>query len=134
MAFESFPELREQIEREAFSPNALFFILLPFCREAHRRRDEDALERVYLFAGWCHHRGDRGGLGNAVAVSFYEHLFDDWSIRDEVAEWLDPEIAQAIWPLWEVRLDPTQLGELREPLARARERPRRAWLHGHRPG
>jgi hypothetical protein len=104
-----------------------------FCRDAHHRDDEDTLERVYLFAAWCYHQRRGSDLGNAVAVSFYEHLFDDWSIRDQVAKWLEPEIVDGIWPLWEARLDPEHISELRQTLARAQQRPRRAWIPGDRP-
>jgi hypothetical protein len=84
-----FPELRDDLaEDEPLTPHLVFFALLPFVFEAHRRGDEDALRRTYGFAKWCH---DARDLENAVAVSFYEHVFDDWSLRREVSRgWILP--------------------------------------------
>lgn len=103
----------ERIDVDAFSPYALFFVLLPFVRDAHRRGDTDAVRRTYAFAQWCHHQRSGSERPNAVAVSFYEHLFDDWSLREQVAPWLSPNVTRDIWPLWEARLDDAKLAEVR---------------------
>lgn len=113
-ALELFPELTDDIARDAFSPNALFFELLPFARDAHRQHDDDALHRVYGFAQWCHHQRRGSQLPNAVAVAFYEHLFDDWGLREQTAPWLSPAVAADVWPLWQARLDTAKLNALRE--------------------
>lgn len=112
-ALEAFPELTEKIDVEAFSPYALFFVLLPFVRDAHRRGDTDAQRRTYAFAQWCHHQRSGSELPNAVGVAFYEHVFDDWSVREQVAPWLSPNVTRDIWPLWEDRLDSAKLAEVR---------------------
>lgn len=96
------------------SINLFLFEVLPFVRDAHRTGDEDALRRGYEFAAWCHRQG--GALANAVAVSFYEHLFDSWDIHENVMRWLDPQIARECWPLCEERLEPNQLTLLRQRL------------------
>jgi hypothetical protein len=111
-ALELLPELRKEIETEAFSPHALFFELLPFVRNAHAQDDDDALRRAYSFAQWCHHQRRGSDLPNAVGVSFYEHLFDDWSHHRAVVPWLSPTVRRDIWPLWQRRLDAQQLNEL----------------------
>lgn len=112
-ALEAFPELTEKIHEDAFSPYALFFVLLPFVRDAHRCGDTDVVRRTYAFAQWCHHQRRGGELPNAVAVAFYEHLFDDWSLREQVAPWLSPSVTRDIWPLWEARLDSAKLADVR---------------------
>lgn len=116
-ALELFPELREEIEGDdVFSPISLFFELLPFALDAHRRADDEALRRVYGFAQWCHHQRAGSDLPNAVGVAFYEHLFDEWELRDEVAPWLSPAVARDVWQLWEARLAPGELKTLRRLL------------------
>jgi hypothetical protein len=88
-----------------------FFDVLPFVLGAHRSGDGDALRRGYGFAEWCFRHG--GELENAAGVAFYEHLFDEWDVHDDVVRWLDPGIARACWPLLEVRLDAEKLAFLR---------------------
>jgi hypothetical protein len=110
-----FPELRADFaEDKPLTLYLVFYTLLPFVREAHRRGDEDALRRVYEFAYWCHRHRD---LENAVGVGFYEHLFDDWSLRREVIPWLSPDVRSDILSLWEYRLESHQMAELRLLLA-----------------
>ena len=81
-------------------------------RDAHRRGDDDALARAYAFAQWCHHQRAGSDLPNAVGVAFDEHLFDDWSLRHDVAPWLEPSLREAVWPLWAARLAPGRVDEL----------------------
>ena len=58
------PEIwRDESVRE--TPYQLFFELLDFVRDAHRRQDHDALRRSYEFAGWCLRQG--ADLQNAVS-------------------------------------------------------------------
>jgi hypothetical protein len=114
-----FPELHDQINTDAFSPYALFFLLLLFSRDAHRRNDEDALRRIYGFAQWCHHQRAGSELPNAVDVTFYEHLFDDWSLRDQIIPWLSPKTRTDLWPLWNARLDEAKLNDLRQVFDRS---------------
>lgn len=83
-ALEIFPELASKIDEDAFSPYALFFMLLPFSEQAHRRGDNDSLRRVYGYAQWCHHQRHGSDLPHAVGVAFSEHLFD-WGLREQIA-------------------------------------------------
>jgi hypothetical protein len=116
-ALRLFPELHDQIEGgDAFSPYAFFFLLLPFARDAHKRGDQEALRRVYGFAQWCHHQRAGSELPNAVDVAFYEHLFDDWSLREQTVAWLSPTIRTDLWPLWKLRLDEQKTAPLRQLL------------------
>jgi len=81
-------------------------------RAAHRAEQDDLLRRIYGFADWC--RGHRAeDPRTAVGAAFYEHLFDDWSIREDVASWLSTAVVQDAWPLWESRLPPKKIAELR---------------------
>lgn len=115
------PELREELSDEkGLTPGLMFFSLLEFVRDAHRRADDDALRRAYGLAQWCHHQRDGSDLPNAVAVCFYEHLFDDWSLRHDVIPWLSPGVRQAILVLWERRLSDGKAGELRSLLKEPR--------------
>jgi hypothetical protein len=112
-AAELLPELwADEDDRE--TPYLFFFAVLPFVRDAHRRRDDDALRRGYAFARWCLQQG--GDLGNAAGVSFYEHLFDSWDVHADVLRWLDATVVDECWPLWEARLDRNKLAVIRSHL------------------
>jgi len=50
-------------------------------------------------------------------VSCYEHVFDAWELRDEVARWLPSQVAQRARPLWEWRLPAERLAEVDRLLA-----------------
>jgi len=113
IALELFPEADEFTIDDWFSSYALFFWLLPFSRAAHQRDDEDALRRSYGFAQWCWHQRRGSELRNAVAVSFYEHLFDHWKLHEQVVPWLELGVRSSIWTLWEDRLDQDKRKELR---------------------
>lgn len=79
--------------------------------EAHRAGDEETLRRVYGFASWCFQQPEQF-LSNAIVVSFYEHVFDDWKLRDDVAHRLTPEIVAKVRPLWEWRWSTERLAEV----------------------
>jgi hypothetical protein len=98
--------------------NEALFELLPLVFSAHRRGDDHQLREIYAFAQWCHHQRAGSALSNAAAVSFYEHLFDDWSLREAVVPWLSPSVREAILPLWERRLPPARAQDLLTLLAR----------------
>src|SRR5262245_25216367 len=93
-----------------YSVYALWFELLPLAQAAHREDDDDLLRRIYAFAGWCWEAGS--DLSNAVAVSFYEHLFDEAWMRPHVAPWLTREIRLELRPLWEARLSPDDMRDV----------------------
>jgi hypothetical protein len=111
-AIDAFPELRRELndDSEIFSVYALWFELLPLAKQAHRDGNDDILQRIYGFADWCHL--ERGELGNAVAVSFYEHLFDERWMRPLVVGWLAPRVSEDIHPLWEARLSSDEMREV----------------------
>ncbi|PRY45961.1 hypothetical protein CLV43_101225 [Umezawaea tangerina] len=79
--------------------------------EAHRAGDEETLRRVYGFALWCFQQPEQF-LSNAIMVSFYEHVFDDWELRDDVAHRLTPEVVAKVRPLWEWRWSTERLAEV----------------------
>jgi hypothetical protein len=110
-ALEAFPEAANDDDamRSTFG---LFFWLLPAVAEAHRTGDTDFARRAYGYAQWAHHQRAGSNLGNAADVGFYEHLFDDWSLREHIAPWLDSSIRREVWTLWSARLDVEQLDEL----------------------
>jgi hypothetical protein len=118
-AIDAFPELRRELndKHEIYSVYALWFELLPRAAEVHRRGDEDFLRRVYGFAEWCDRQ--TGDLRNAVAVSFYEHLFDEPWMRPLVVPWLTPRVIGELRPLWEEMLAPDDWREV-ENLLRSR--------------
>lgn len=112
-AAELLPELWAD-EDDRQTPSLFFFAVVPFVRDGHRRGDDEALGRAYRFAKWCLRQG--GDLRNAAGVSFYEHLFDSWDVREDVVRWLDAEVVQECWELWEARLDTEKLAFLRAKL------------------
>ena len=93
---------------ESWSVHVYFGELLDLVRDAHRRQDCDVLLRAYGFAQWCLDQPGRF-LANAAVVSFYEHLFDDWELRHEVAGRLPEEVVRRVRQLWEWRLPAEQL-------------------------
>ena len=110
-AIEAFPELHTALNdaEEIFSPYALWFELLPMVREAHRSNDVDLLTRIYTYAAWSSQQAE---LSNAVATSFYEHLFDEQWMRPLVPQWLSPHVVENIYPLWQQMLAPDALAEV----------------------
>jgi hypothetical protein len=124
-ALEVMPELRQLLEseEEIFSPNALWFELLPRVREAHRADDRVFLKRACGYAEWCRVQPDRE-IWNAVGVSFYEHLFDQPWMRPLAAPWLSEGAVADAWQLWEGRLPAAAMAEVRA-LLRDRRRRRR---------
>lgn len=84
--------------------------------EAHREGDREVLGRVYGFAHWCFRQPERF-LSDASVVSFYEHVFDEWELCDEVAPWLPAEVVDRVRPLWEWRWSKERLSEVDRLLA-----------------
>ena len=111
-ALEAFPELQTELNDagEIFSVYALWFELLSLVEDAHRTHNEEMLRRIYGYADWCRQQSDE--LGNAVAVAFYEHLFDEPWMRPLVVPWLSPRIISDIRPLWVAQLAPDDMKEV----------------------
>ena len=100
--FRPSPELSAVVERESWSCHVFLSELWQLALEAHRDGDREVLGRVYGFAHWCFRQPERF-LSDASVVSFYEHVFDEWDLRDEVAAWLPAEVVDRVRPLWEWR-------------------------------
>lgn len=119
-AINLFPELSRDFSIPDYSLYQLFSDLLPRVEQAHADDDEAFLKRVYGFAAWCASQ-EAKELRNPVGVAFYEHLFDRWNQRHRVVPWLSPQVIADSWSLWEMRLNPSQLAELRQLFANRRE-------------
>lgn len=105
------PELSDVVERESWSCHVFLSELWHLALEAHREADGETLGRVYGFAHWCFRQPEQF-LSNASVVSFYEHVFDEWDLRDEVAPWLPSEVVAKVRPLWEWRWSTERLAEV----------------------
>ncbi|GLZ32617.1 hypothetical protein Lesp02_48050 [Lentzea sp. NBRC 105346] len=110
------PELRGAAEHESWSCHVFFSELYQLVMEAHRAGDDDVLRRAYGFAHWCFQQSEQF-LENAALVSFYEHVFDDWDLRDEVAPWLPIDVLPKVRALWEWRWPAERLTEVDRLLA-----------------
>ncbi len=119
-AIDAFPEFRKELELEDYSVYQLFFDLVPRVEQAHADGDEQFLKRAYGFASWCAAQKAKD-LWNAAGVAFYEHVFDRWNQRHAVVPWLSPQVIADSWGLWEMRLNASQLAELRQLFASRRE-------------
>ncbi len=110
------PELRDVAMTEEWSCHVFFSELSQLAMEAHREQDDDVLRRAYGFAHWCFHQPEQF-LENAALISFYEHVFDDWDLREEVAAWLPVDVLPKVRALWEWRWPKEQLDEVDQLLA-----------------
>ncbi|QFZ16114.1 DUF7674 family protein [Saccharothrix syringae] len=110
------PELSAVVERESWSCHVFLAELWQLALEAHRDGEHDVLRRAYSFAHWCFRQPERF-LSDASVVSFYEHVFDEWELRDEVAPWLPAEVVARVRPLWEWRWPQERLVEVDRLLA-----------------
>lgn len=119
-ALKLFPMLRRELNDREYSIYMLYFDLLPMVREAHQGNDREVLSRVYGFADWCL-RQEAQDLWNSAAVAFYEHLFDERKDWSSIVPWLSPTAINGCWPLWEQRLTPAEMKELRHLIDRRNE-------------
>ena len=106
-------------EDDIFSIYILFGDLLDLLKGAHREGDEDMLRRIYGYASWAREQPD-DDIQNAAGVSFYEHLFDERWMRPLVISWINGTIVREYMGLWEFRLSPDDLDEVRQLLHRGR--------------
>jgi hypothetical protein len=116
-ALESFPELaRELTADDVDSTYAMWRdVFLPLTNDAYQREDADLLARIFDYAAWSA-RCPAKQVWNAVAVSFYEHLFDvartpRWI--DCVAKLTPRDVINDVWMLWEDQLSEGELRRLR---------------------
>jgi hypothetical protein len=114
-ALKRFPELRRDLNAPDYSIYQLFFDLLPMVREGHRDHNCEVLRRIYGFADWCIQQKTKEPL-NAAVVAFYEHLFDEPCLWDDITQWLTPLAIEGCLPCWEARLRPRQFGRLQKLL------------------
>ena len=121
-ALELFPDLRVEIEPSDATIYAVFFELLPRCREAHDRGDAGELAKIYGFAEWCF-RQKAKDLWNAAGVAFYEHLGDSQATLRAMPKWVKPDIFAEIQPLLAARMDPSTFEELRKSYGSRRMAP-----------
>ena len=82
-AIDLFPDLRNELQSGELSTYLLFGELLSKLCEAHQTDDETTLKAIYGFAEWCS-KQKAEHLWNAAGVSFYEHVFDRWELREKV--------------------------------------------------
>jgi len=118
-AIEAFPELRRDFEEPGTTIYMVFFDLLPRVREAHNRGDIPELQRIYDFAQWCF-RQKTQDLWNAAGVAFYEHLVDETITREQIPNWLPPDVFNGCKGLFQARLTTEEFRELCEKYARRR--------------
>jgi hypothetical protein len=117
---ELFPDLRIEINHADSSLYLIFGELVHRALAAHQTNDEVTLGKLYGFAAWCNDSRSFD-LWNPVGVSFYEHLFDhskDRALWADIAHWVGPRIADDVWGLWEWRLTPEEMAELRKVFAK----------------
>lgn len=108
-----FPDLRHEVQCRDFSIYMVYFELLPRVRIAHEQSDLDTLSDIYGFAEWCFEQKAKD-LWNSAAVAFYEHLFDlHRTFWPEIVRWLPPMAINSCWGLWEFRLLPEDVVEIR---------------------
>lgn len=115
-ALEQFPELRPSLNDPEYTIYRLFFDLLPMAVEAHRAGDDLRLAPIYEYDEWCA-REPSEQLWNPAGVAFYEHLFDQPSLRSAVPRWLSSDIRTNHMGLWEARLAPKDFSEVKKLLA-----------------
>ena len=83
--------------------------------DAHRVGNEDLLRRIYGYAAWSFEQRDNESV-NAVAVAFYEHLFDEPWMRPLVVPWLNTDVVKGVRALWEARLEPDEMRDVEKLL------------------
>ena len=106
-AFALFPELQTDSQGWTTSYQC-FFDLLPLALKAHKCRDDNLLSRIYGFAEWCL-RSKSKDLWNSAGTCFYESIFDEPNLWQEVLPWLSPYVVENCLSLWSDRAGVTDL-------------------------
>jgi hypothetical protein len=102
---ECFPDLRRKFSDTRFGKYTIwqvFFDLLPRMQSAIAEGDLRTTAAIFAFTEWCAMQYS-GEIESAVAVAFYEHVFDEREIWDGVVPFLSPTIIRQYWKLWETR-------------------------------
>jgi hypothetical protein len=110
-ALRFFPTVQEPLNSREYTIYQLFFDLLPMVCDAHAANDREMLRKIYGFAQWCLCQKSED-LWNSAGVAFYEHLFDKPELWRHVVPWLSPQVILQCRPLWEARLQPSQLEDV----------------------
>ena len=113
----NFPGVATELSEPNYTIYQLFFDLTPMAEQAHKNHDTDSLGRIYGFAEWCLHQTDKD-LWNSAGVAFYEHLFDERSLWDQIVPWLSTEVISQVQGLWEMMLPREEYQELTKVLAK----------------
>ena len=92
----------------------VFRELWPLCQLAHEKGDTEALRWTYDFAEWCSVTDVEGDeeLGNAVGVSFYEHVISSPIVREQLPDWISLSRFEQLSGLFEYWLKPEEYEEL----------------------
>lgn len=112
-AADTFPTLAEEIIEPEYTLYDLLFEFLPFIREAAVKKDQSLLKAVFDYASWCSSQKDEY-ISNAVAVGFYEHLFDDRNYWGVIVQYLDPKFIKEYWTLYLHRHDAGEIKEIKD--------------------
>jgi hypothetical protein len=120
-ALASFPELRDglEVEDDIFSIYILLGELLDLLKVPIARATRTCFGASTSNASWAREQADDDSR-NAADVSFYEHLFDERWMRPLVIPWINSAVVRDYMGLWEFRLSPTDLDEVRRLLHQAR--------------
>jgi hypothetical protein len=121
------PELRRELQAPRTTVMLTFFELRWLCRDAHRSRNLDLLERIYGFAAWCARHPARE-VWNAAGVGFYEHLPDDPVTLADFTRWVPHDVFRDVETLLHNRLGAQGVAALRLQYQKRSASPRRRRL------
>ena len=93
----------------------VFHELWPLCQVAHEKGDTEALRWTYDFEEWCSVTDVEGDveLGNAVGVSFYEHVISSPVVREQLPDWISRSRFEQLEGLFEAWLTAEEFEELK---------------------
>ena len=77
------------------------------------------LQKIYGYAEWCF-RQKAKDLWNAAGVAFYEHLGDTPETRDEMHNWVKPDIFEDVAGLLEHMMRQDDFTKLRRQFEQKR--------------
>src|SRR5207302_7749018 len=113
-AIEFLPDQRKHLNDRDYTLWLLFFDLLPEVRKAHDELNAHRLRAIYSFGEWCLTQKAKS-IQQPAALGFFEHLFDlPRRLWPRVVVWLSPTAIGLCWSLWEARLDPASLKEIKK--------------------
>ncbi|MGC4035440.1 MAG: hypothetical protein QM764_05725 [Chitinophagaceae bacterium] len=110
-AIECLPESKKDFEDPDMSIYNVFSELLSAAVDFHKVKNIESLQKIYDFAEWCFRQKSKD-LWNAAGISFYEHLGDYPETRQEMRQWVKPDIYKDIRGLLELRLIDKELQQI----------------------